>query len=577
MDRVTTTYLEAFRDEQSLGKLDESTAFEHFATYCVVSDAFDDEFNVTDFHAGGGDDLGIDGVAVLVNGSLVSSVEELEELLKLSGTLDVTFLFVQAKTSSSFSAEQIGTFLDGVEEFFSESPKLPMNEEIANAREVMQAVYKNSLKFKRGKPSCRMSFVTTGQWTGAVHLQAKIDTGTERIRSTGLFSSVTVTPMGADELHASYLRSKNSVTSEFLFPEKVLLPEISGVDEAYLGVLPVSEFLKLITDEAGNIRKSLFTDNVRDFQDYNAVNTAIQRTLQDVTDKERFVVLNNGITVVARDLKTTRDKVTISDYQIVNGCQTSHVLFDEQENVTDTVQVPLKIIATQDEDVINAIITATNRQTQVTAEDLYALGGFAKKLESFFSAYGDKKKLYYERRSKQYNSVPGVEKVRIVTKVQLIRAFAAMFLDEPHRATGYYSELQSQVGEKIFNEDHKLEPYYLSAYAHYKLEYFFRNGTVPVYYKPMRFHLLMAFRYLAGGADLGPLNANKTQRKCNEICEILWDNAKAAAIFAQAVEIIEEVANGARINRDLAKTRGFTDLIKSALKDAVEASKGKKG
>jgi AIPR protein len=118
------------------------------------------------------------------------------------------------------------------------------------------------------------------------------------------------------------------------------------------------------------------------------------------------------------------------------------------------------VIATEDEEIINPVITATNRQTQATTEDLYALGAFQKKLEALFSAYPDKKRLYYERRSKQYNAVPDIEKVRIITKPQQIRAFAAMFLDDPHRASRYYADLRAQVGDKIFNERHKLEPYY---------------------------------------------------------------------------------------------------------------------
>lgn len=141
------------------------------------------------------------------------------------------------------------------------------------------------------------------------------------------------------------------------------------------------------------------------------------------------------------------------------------------------------MIATEDEDIINAVITATNRQTQVTTEDLYALGAFQKKVEAFLAAYPDKKQLYYERRSKQYNSMLGIEKVRIITKPQQIRAFAAMFLDFAHRASRYYADLRAQVGDRIFNEHHKLEPYYVSAYAYYKLEFLFRNGALPVYYK----------------------------------------------------------------------------------------------
>jgi hypothetical protein len=68
MDRITRSYLEDFRQEQSLGELADEDTFELFANYCVVSDVYGDEFDVNDIHVGGTGDLGIDGIATVVNG-----------------------------------------------------------------------------------------------------------------------------------------------------------------------------------------------------------------------------------------------------------------------------------------------------------------------------------------------------------------------------------------------------------------------------------------------------------------------------------------------------------------------------
>jgi AIPR protein len=398
---------------------------------------------------------------------------------------------------------------------------------------------------------------------GDDYLQGKIDQRLDRLRATGLFSDVLCSPMGADELHESYQRSKNSVTAEITFASKVLLPDIDGVSQAYLGVIPAEEFLRLITDDGGNIRKSLFYDNIRDFQDYNPVNAEIQETLRVPLGQGRFAVLYNGVTVVARGLQTTGNKFALTDYQIVNGCQTSHVLFDERETLTDSVFVPLKVIATEDEEITNAVITATNRQTQVTTEDLYALGAFQKKLEALCAAFPDRKRLYYERRSKQYNAATGIEKVRIITKPQQIRAFAAMFLDDPHRASRYYGDLRAQVGDRIFNEHHKLEPYYTAAYGYYRLEYLFRNGALPVYYKPARYHLLMALRYVVGGSDMPLPTANRIQTYCNKICEALWDESASTSAYKKGIEVVDVALSGAPLTRDLVKTQTFTDAVRS--------------
>ena len=163
---------------------------------------------------------------------------------------------------------------------------------------------------------------------------------------------------------------------------------MSGVADAYLGLIPAAEALKILTDEDGEIVKSIFYDNVRDWQNFNDVNDEIRRTLES-TDATRFALMNNGITIIARHLQPTGNTFHIEDFQIVNGCQTSHVLFEvaREHAISDSVMIPLRLIATQDEDVMNAIIRATNRQTEVKEEHFFAITEFPRQLEAYFSAF----------------------------------------------------------------------------------------------------------------------------------------------------------------------------------------------
>ena len=48
------------------------------------------------------------------------------------------------------------------------------------------------------------------------------------------------------------------------------------------------------------------------------------------------------------------------------------------------LQIPIKLIETLDEDTVNNIIKATNRQTEVTNEQLIALNEFHRKLEAYY-------------------------------------------------------------------------------------------------------------------------------------------------------------------------------------------------
>jgi hypothetical protein len=165
-------------------------------------------------------------------------------------------------------------------------------------------------------------------------------------------------------------------------------------------------------------------------------------------------------------------------------------------NVDDSLLIPVRIISTEDEEVIASIIKATNRQTLVREDQLLALSDFQKKLEDFFKTYEDGKKLYYERRSRQYND-QSLAKTRVVTMANLIRAYSSMFRRLPHRTTRAYNELLEGIGESIFGQDHRLEPYYLAAFALYRLETLFRNQALHSKYKPARYQTLLAFRILA--------------------------------------------------------------------------------
>jgi hypothetical protein len=155
----------------------------------------------------------------------------------------------------------------------------------------------------------------------------------------------------------------------------------------------------------------------------------------------------------------TGNKFYIEDYQIVNGCQTSHVIWHNREHLDDSVMVPLRLIATQDEEVIAAIIKATNRQTEVKEEQLLALSDFQKKIEAYFGSFELSKRLYYERRSRQFTAV-SIEKTRIITPSNLIRAYASMFLDEPHRTTRNYKALLDRVGTAIFGATPEVSPHF---------------------------------------------------------------------------------------------------------------------
>jgi hypothetical protein len=330
-----------------------------------------------------------------------------------------------------------------------------------------------------------------------------------------------------------------------------------------LGFLPVPEFLNLLSDDTGDIIGGLFYDNVRDWQGENEVNLEIRQTL-DSDAKARFVLMNNGITIIARNLRLTGNKVDVEDYQIVNGCQTSHVLFSNKDLVNDTVMVPVRLIGTQDESIINAIIRATNRQTAVKEDQFFALQEFPKQLELYFQTFPEAQKLYYERRSCQFNRLP-IAKMRIVPQSTMIRAFAGMFLNEPHRTTRNYAALTAKLGKEIFGKEHRKEPYYIAAFTLFRLEYLFRSGRLGAKYKPARFHILMAFRLLGNADSLPPMNSHAMEKYCKKLMDIIADPTKIDDLLVKAASIVDQAAAG-NYDRDNIRTETFTQKVNEALK-----------
>lgn len=563
MDRITTALLNEFSAKNEIQTLPEDKRFERFAAYLAVSPHVVDSFDTADIATGSGRDTGIDAAAIIVNGSIVTDAELVPELAETSGYLDVLFIFVQADRSHNFEASKIGSFGFGVMDFFKEAPTLPRNQAITEAAAVMSAVYAQSGKFSRGNPICRLYYVTTGKWQDDDNLVARRNAVIQDLQGTRLFREVTFACLDGDQVQKLYNQSKNAIARDFTFSEKTVVPEMPGVKEAYLGLLPASEFLKLIQDDDGNLIKTLFADNVRDWQDYNAVNTEIKSSLDNQEVRARFALMNNGVTIIAKTLRATGNRFRIEDYQIVNGCQTSHVLFDRKAQLDASVMVPLRLIATDNEDIIAAIVKATNRQTQVKEEQLLALNDFQKKLEVFFTTFDRQHRLYYERRSRQYDAIPDVEKTRIITLANLIRAYAGMILGEPHRTTRNFRALIEKVGTDIFGADHKLEPYYLAAVALYRLEYFFRNGTIDPKYKPARYHILLAARLMASGLDLPRANSQDAVRYANETAQKFWDPKESELLFTMAVGLINHEARG-NLDRDNIRTQPFTQAVVKA-------------
>lgn len=496
-DQILESYIDDFSDAEGFRELELPYRFERFVNYCVVSKQYPREFDIESLSIGGGDDIGTDGIAITVNGNIVQSEEEVEYLLQRNGYIDASFTFIQSKSASRFKGDQVGTLIFGIKSFFDSKAAIPENDDIKNLRSIKDKIYKNSISFD-DPPELRIYFVTTGEWKEPEQIKGRVERELADIKSKRMFRDVVFSFYDANRLKDTYRELRRKTIKEVDFPNHVALPEISGVRQSFVGSLAAKEYVRLISDLDGNLQKSLFEDNVRDYQGANKVNADIEATLVDVKLQAALAILNNGITIIAKKIDPVGSKLKLTDFQIVNGCQSSHVLYDQRARIEDGTHVVVKFIETTDQDLAAKVIRATNKQTTVTDEAFESLAPFHKDLEEFYNAHIKKvpNPIFYERRSRQYDVSPAVKSSQVVTLATQINAYVATTLGQPHSTHRYYGELLEANRSKIFLSDDNKEPYYLSSLMLNRLERLFRSGMISKNMKKFRFQILyMAHSY----------------------------------------------------------------------------------
>lgn len=545
MDRITQSMVESFEKSQGITSTDIPAVFESFVNYCVVNNAYGtSDFDVEDITTGNATQ-GIDGIAIIINQRLVNSIEDIDLLISLNQTLSVKFVLIQTKTSPSFDNTEISNLFTFSKLYFSDNTTVFHTDEMKKFIELKDYIFARGDKLKKN-PQLLLYFVTLGTWTDDPNLKATISVGEEALRSTNLFSTIQSEPCGSAEVQTLFRKTKAKLTATFKFEKRITMYSISDDEVGYSGVLPFKEYKKLILEENG-ATKPVFEDNIRDYLGPNSdVNQSICKTIKK-GDINAFSMLNNGITIVTSSISIPGDIATIEDYQIVNGCQTTNILIDNMdisENINDLI-IPVRIIATKNENLKGDITRATNNQTAIKKEQLEALSTFQKNLEEYYRTYRSNESLVYERRTGQFRG-SDIAKNRIVSIATQIKAISAMFLNEPSGVSGQYGTVAKRVGNKIFKTSDKLIMYYLSALSLYRIENLFKTNKLDKQYRRSRYHAMMLFRIVASDQDLPKFNSKKMEDYCKNLLNILNDEERYTSLFTQIVNFI--VSQNGEIN-----------------------------
>ena len=538
MNKIIENFLEIHKKEYSIESLKPDIAFEHFVNKCIINKYSNERFDPSDIMTDPGE-KGLDGVAICVNGRVVTTEDELESIFEETKIIDVHFIFTQSKTAEHFDGDEIGTFIYGVKAFFAEKDLRPQtNEKMENLIAIKAAIYAHSIDMTTS-PVLDMYYVCCGKWDDCNGLTARINLDIQPLIESQNFGAVNFFTYDSEKIITTYKELKKKVSRSFVMEKKVVFPTIEGVKQAFLGLVRCKDFISILSDSDNNMLTNIFEDNVRDFQGYNIVNSEIQDTFRNSSDQARFGLLNNGITIVAKRITPTGDSIEIYDYQIVNGCQTSYVMFDNREYLNDNSYVMIKLIEVIDEDVSDRVIFTTNRQTEVKSEAFIATKHFHKRLQDYYDAIPNPYRLYYERRSKQYDLNDTISKNRVITLTQQIQSYLAMFLNEPHSTHRYYGELLRAYNNRLFLDTDDYEPYFCSAYFSYYVDLQIRNNFLDRSYKKFKFHIICAMRTLIAGSSVVFGQARQQQKICKKLWDVIKNEADMKRILNAATTCLD--------------------------------------
>lgn len=532
MNKIIQNFMNNHAIEYDLQNYSESMLFEHFMNRCIINKYSVERFDPNDIMTQNGE-IGIDGIAILINGILVNEISDIENILIHETEPSVKFVFIQSKTSEHFDSGEIGTFFYGVKNFFDDKEsRIKINDDIERLIHIKDEIYKQSVKLKQ-LPSIDLYYVCSGRWNNEKALVNRIDQEKKLLDNFNFFSDINVYVYDTDKIINAYKELKKKITKKIEMEKKISFPSMKNIGQAYLGLIKCKDFVNLLKDDEGNLYANIFEDNVRDFQGYNPVNTEIRETVQS-NEQQSFSILNNGVTIISKKITLVGDFIELSDYQIVNGCQTSYVLFDNKDKLNDSSCIIVKVVEISDDGLLDRVIYTTNRQTEVKPEAFTSTKKFHKHLQDFYDTIPSAQRLYYERRSKQYDLKDDVLKNKIVTLSMQIASYVAVILMEPHSTHRYYGEILNAYRDKMFKDTDGYEVYYLSAYLNYLIDLSFKNLEIPKHLKIFKYHIMMGFRILLYNSK-PCFGKRKEQQKLYEtVYPVLLDKLK----YKKTLEII---------------------------------------
>jgi hypothetical protein len=455
MTTADKTYLRQILEDERKQVYPNLKPDEHFEIFSAVQILKKYELDHNEINSGltdGANDGQVDGIYLFANRQLI---REDTQVPTRQEQVNIDLIIVSARSGAgSFDTEVLAKLLKTTEHlldpgFDIRKVRSLYNQGLLDATQRFRKLY---LVLRKHHPNLNIVFnyVTVGDEVSP-HVEDARAGLIARVKE--LYNPVTcnVALIGAKGLLELF--DKNPPTTIELATTK-LLP--LGKD-AYIAIVKLTDFFTFISDPEKELLRRMFESNVRDYQGNVKVNQNIRATLESGERDEEFWWLNNGISILASEVRGHGETLLIDDPQIVNGLQTSreiHAYFRTHSQSSDPRHILVRVIKTQKPETRDRVIKATNNQTQIPSPWLHATEEVHRHIELYFKSHD----LYYDRRKNFYKN-QGIEADKIVTIPWLGQAVMSIALSRPNDARARPTTFLNNSYRQVFSKSYQPQLY----------------------------------------------------------------------------------------------------------------------
>jgi hypothetical protein len=372
---------------------------------------------------GDGGDEGIDLCYIFCNGIIVN-----DEEITLTKDSTIKVKFFQVKKEDSFSTDGFRKFKEGIEEIFNlelDAEKLKnigANKDLIEKAELIRKIYRKS-RLSRSYFSCEVYYISV---SAEVRISEKIKHLELELTENNLKIPFSFNYWGAQKL-LDLTEKQDELIELKLVSQPLNISEKNIETSGYAGFVSGKELMISLIDLEGKFKSHLTEGNIRFFLgEDKKINSSIIETAKDDLKAVNFWAMNNGITVIGDSIEPLDSSTfSISNPQIVNGCQTIHCLYHayiSDGQLPENLKVFVKLVKTNDSEVQTDIISATNSQNQVKSASLKANDDIQRNIEKHLKDFG----IYYERRDNFYKrqGYTGNKVIGLLKMAQIIHTVA---------------------------------------------------------------------------------------------------------------------------------------------------------